>query len=1121
MEAERAGRAFADGRPFAVAGQAPTRAALFRGPGEDVEGEVNRELDEAIQKVVDKHVARGVAIAKDRKERHDYIMEHLEWREYDIPVDDRLRKTPAAQQPKELWMRVLEMVFPTISREDAAEVLRRTRMNAESVESDSIAEQIRTRTKIHFRTKYMSLLAKVYDEIGEDRTRASIYVDELLNAGPDMALEMFKDVGRGYYNGALSFVQGLADLPAAPVNFIQSIRGGEQVHTVDLSSLRAGYRTTYGLHHGASIELGTVLGLTLVSGRLPMGGSGGASAVANTASQASRAARLFSSWMKINAVTGGVTSVVEAGKALRDIARGYVIENGQRRPLTEDEILGRLGSIAFGVQTARIGLRSTLGKSGGGADMTIESTTPSKVQMSIAGEPNKLLIDDGGWRVLAADGEVLAQGSADEGALLASKLNEAQAPEAISPASAPATNIPGPSSGQTGLSATTPRMPSRVGSMLQKLCLSVGMTVDELIPENRNIAGGRIGKQPAPALVEKSPVKAGQEAVPTPASTAELPAGAGAEVKAPVETPAPIVAEAPATKVSSSPAIESQPAPIPQSLPTAEHAQSTASMPSIVAGTSVPTPAPAATEISASQYGPTTASAQTQPALTSTAQPARSGPQQSAGFGIPGQTQSTQPTAPDPQILLHITPSRPVSGFARPLAPQPEPVPLTPGQTVFTQMPRAKVVQGNQPTVGSVAPAFEIPGQAPVTEPPSRPVTGFRPPPRKTDVAEKGLYVEREMEPGEYVAKEHFGDENKLTGEPEPRYYVNVQLDERGMMSSDFVLRGGGRRSGSLFGRDEFLQAKQYFEQRNGPGSVKGAYGKWGGGDNLDTFNARYQIARTKGLPHDEAMIEAARRTKTGEWARAAGFNRVNVTNAEGSPGAFTNVEVEFTTDAQPSASPSAAPTGLGQFTGSPSTPSQSGGSGSTVATQMPPAQMIPSSPGPTIAAGASSAAGIRRDQAPVATAGKGPPVGEPKTNVPAPGPQTTQHLPPDPEAVPQPVVDTPTGPIPAGEAPPGEVVGDYRLLGEAGLQGQTFVRRILGITRIVPPTGIRFRPLFESFIAQARGTTAQTLRVTIEAISNEKIFRNVAEIQPWIQSLGGMVRLPDLQTVEITVPLR
>ena len=145
--------------------------------------------------------------------------------------------------------------------------------------------------------------------------------------------------------------------------------------------------------------------------------------------------------MKINAVTTGATAVVEAGKAVRDIARGYVIENGQRRPLTEDEILARLGGIAFGVQAAKIGLRSTLGKSGSGADVTIESTTPSKVQVSVPGEPNKLLIDDAGWRVVGEDGKVLVEGSRDEGALLASKLNQTQTAEPISPATAPAATL--------------------------------------------------------------------------------------------------------------------------------------------------------------------------------------------------------------------------------------------------------------------------------------------------------------------------------------------------------------------------------------------------------------------------------------------------------------------------------------------------------------------------------------------------------------------------------------------------------------------------------------------------------------------------------------------------------
>jgi len=478
MEAERAGRAFAGGRRFSVTGKAPTTAALFRGPAEEQKPEADEELDAAIQEVSDRQAARGAAIERYRKERQDYIRANLEWSEYYVPVDKALRGTPAARQPQELWIRVLQVAFPSITREDAEEILRRTGIKDRSVESvwsvesDSIAEQIRTRDKIHFRTQYMRLFTEVYNEIVEDRVRASLNVDELLNAGPDMALEMFKDVGRGYYNGILGFGQGLVDLPVAPVNLIQSLRGGEQLHTLDLSGLRADYHTSYGVHFGSSIELGTQLGLTVVSGKLPAGAGAGTGAAASTASQASRAVRLFSTWTKLNAVSAGATAVVQAGQAIRDIARGYVIEDGKKRPLTEDDILGRLAGIAFGVHVAKSALRGTPGKSGSGPgstpepavpDMTIERTTPSKIQVSVPGEPGKLVIDDAGWRVLAADGHVLAQGSPDEGALLASKLGEAQAAQPESPVTAPAPPSPDTRSGQT---AQAPR-PATTLSVLQ------------------------------------------------------------------------------------------------------------------------------------------------------------------------------------------------------------------------------------------------------------------------------------------------------------------------------------------------------------------------------------------------------------------------------------------------------------------------------------------------------------------------------------------------------------------------------------------------------------------------------------------------------------------------------
>lgn len=266
-------------------------------------------------------------------------------------------------------------------------------------------------------------------------------------------------------------------------------------------------------------------------------------------------------------------------------------------------------------------------------------------------------------------------------------------------------------------------------------------------------------------------------------------------------------------------------------------------------------------------------------------------PPRPIGYELPHNPPSTPAPVPvaEPQILTFIKPSRPVSGFARPLAPDPALVPLTPGQTVFTEMPKARVVQGNQPIRGNVKPAVETPGETPGT--PSRPVKGFQKPAK--DVAEKGL-IEVDIGPREYVKKEYFGDVG-AAGEQQSRYHVNIRLDEHGMMDADFVLRGGGRRSGSLLGKEEFLEAKRHFEQAGGSGSVKGVRGSWGGGDNLETFNARYKEAKGKGLSDDAAMSEAARKTKTGEWAAEAGFKNVKVTKAEGTPGAYTNVEVEFT----------------------------------------------------------------------------------------------------------------------------------------------------------------------------------------------------------------------------------
>ena len=267
-EAERAGHAFAGGQPFAVSGVAPPTTALFRG-AEEQEPEAERELDAAIARLDAKWAADGATLAAARKQRQDWLRAHAEWHEFEVPVDEGLRKTPASLQPHELDIRLLKTALGSISREDAEYVLRRLGWTSRSVEQASVQEQIGNRTKISYRTRDISLAAEYYNQLIEDRRRRWAYVDELLHTGPDMALEMFKDTGRGMYNGALGFVQGVADLPLAPLNLVRTIQGKDLAHTIDLGDLRAGYHTSYGVHQGSSIELGTQLGLTAADRQAP------------------------------------------------------------------------------------------------------------------------------------------------------------------------------------------------------------------------------------------------------------------------------------------------------------------------------------------------------------------------------------------------------------------------------------------------------------------------------------------------------------------------------------------------------------------------------------------------------------------------------------------------------------------------------------------------------------------------------------------------------------------------------------------------------------------------------------------------------------------------------------
>ena len=513
-EAERAGHALAGGRPFAVSGVAPAGTALFRG-AEGQEPEAEQELDAAITQLDAKWAAQDAAIAATRKEREDWLRAHAEWREIEVPVDDSLRKTPAELQPHELDVRVLETALGSISRDDAEYLLRRLAWTSWPAEEASVPEQIRTRAKIQYRARGISLAVEYYNQLIEDRQRRWAYVEELLHTGPDMGLEMLKDVGRGVYNGALGFGQGVADLPLAPLNLARTIQGKDPVHTFDLGGLRAGYHTWYGFHQGSSIELGTQLGLMAVTGKLPGSAAAGSGAAAT---QTSRAAGLFSAWWRMNGLAAGGTAVVQAGQGIRDIERGYVVENGKQRPLTEDDILQRLAGIAFGAHAAyhAVGGRAAQPSTAAGAEPPAGLVEPPEAP-DVAGRTADV-------SPLELPGEeVVIEGSAPESHPPAAAKPAVPGPQPAAPDPRPA--APEPPAAAAMPAEPQPAAPEPSATMPAP---AVPRPAEPAPAGSQPPAAGLQPEQPGPPVTETGPA----EPAPAPRAPAEsVPAEAGGRQK--------------------------------------------------------------------------------------------------------------------------------------------------------------------------------------------------------------------------------------------------------------------------------------------------------------------------------------------------------------------------------------------------------------------------------------------------------------------------------------------------------------------------------------------------------------------------------------------------------------
>jgi hypothetical protein len=106
---------------------------------------------------------------------------------------------------------------------------------------------------------------------------------------------------------------------------------------------------------------------------------------------------------------------------------------------------------------------------------------------------------------------------------------------------------------------------------------------------------------------------------------------------------------------------------------------------------------------------------------------------------------------------------------------------------------------------------------------------------------------------------------------------ILASLDKDGFVEFKINTRGSGHRGTTLFQR-----MMEHFGD-----NVRGIWGKWVSGDNLETVNR----LTAQGLSLDEAVTRAW----TANRARDFGFGRAAIVKAEGEAGAYTNIEVKFT----------------------------------------------------------------------------------------------------------------------------------------------------------------------------------------------------------------------------------
>ena len=336
-------------------------------------------------------VARVEGAAERGKAEVVQATRQLQWGTFKIPIEENLLKSKNVN--RELAIRFFQIVLKQVGVELGYWMAERIHarlawkdLSTEEHTRQVVSAQLAANANIigyESNEDSVSAIGRAYfDILREDQERLRRAYEELhkVHYAEDAILSFYI----AHVNGVISVVNGILDLPVAPVNLVQSVRGKEHYRFLGRIP-KIGYVGDYGTKYGGAMETGVVLGLMLVPGAQGGAGAGlssaeGGAALAEGASVAApRLMRLLggakvagpiikvaSRLLGVAGVAAGGQAAVDTVKAIEALKTGQITkEDGTVEPLTEEKAFELLEAILVSVLITKHTVKGMLGSKKG------------------------------------------------------------------------------------------------------------------------------------------------------------------------------------------------------------------------------------------------------------------------------------------------------------------------------------------------------------------------------------------------------------------------------------------------------------------------------------------------------------------------------------------------------------------------------------------------------------------------------------------------------------------------------------------------------------------------------------------------------------------------------------